>query len=155
MNPAHIHLLLNHIPVLGTAFGILLLLFGILRKNNEAKRFGLVMFLLCGLIAIPVFLTGEPAEEIVEHQIGIDKEAIEEHEDSATWALVSVEVLAVLSLISLFLFHKTAFPGWAMVIVMLIALVTSGIIARTANLGGMINHPEITGTAVQTGEDED
>ena len=32
MNWAHVHLLINHIPVLGTLFGTLLLVFGIVKK---------------------------------------------------------------------------------------------------------------------------
>ena len=43
MNPAHWHLMLNNVPVLGTAFGIVII----------------------ALLAIPAYLTGEPAEEIV------------------------------------------------------------------------------------------
>ncbi len=41
MNWAHVHLLINHIPVLGTLFGALLLVFGIVKKNEEIKRVSL------------------------------------------------------------------------------------------------------------------
>ena len=38
MNLTHLHLALNHIPVLGTAFGLALLIFGIWQKSNELKN---------------------------------------------------------------------------------------------------------------------
>ena len=36
MNWAHLHLLINHIPVLGTVFGTLLLIFGMAKKNKSS-----------------------------------------------------------------------------------------------------------------------
>lgn len=152
MNPAHIHLLLNHIPVLGTSFGIVLLIYAIVRKSDEAKRLSLLTFLLCGLITIPVFLTGEPAEGIIEKQIAVSEGVIDAHEDLAMVALVSVEILAVVSIVLLFIFRQAnRYPAWSMIAVLLIAFITSGIMVRTANLGGQIHHTEITGTTADAG----
>lgn len=71
MNWAYIHLLLSHVPALGTVFGVLLLLFGLLRKSEELKRTNLGVFTLTALIALPTHLTGEPAEEVVERLPGV------------------------------------------------------------------------------------
>ena len=38
MDPAHLHLMLNHIPVLGTAFGMALIAWALFRKSEELKR---------------------------------------------------------------------------------------------------------------------
>jgi DNA processing protein len=38
MNAAHFHLLLTHAPVFGTLFALFLLLFGVMRKNEDLKR---------------------------------------------------------------------------------------------------------------------
>jgi hypothetical protein len=38
MSATHFHLILNHIPVLGTAFGLGLLIFGLLRTSDEIKK---------------------------------------------------------------------------------------------------------------------
>jgi len=46
MNWAHVHLLLNHLPVVGTFFGVLLLLLALLRKSEELKRVSLGVFVL-------------------------------------------------------------------------------------------------------------
>ena len=44
MNWAHVHLMLSHLPVVGTIFGVLLLLLALLRKSEELKRVSLGVF---------------------------------------------------------------------------------------------------------------
>jgi hypothetical protein len=92
MNPAHLNLILNHIPVLGTAFGMALIAWALFRKSEELKRVSLGVFVVIALLAVPAYLTGEPAEEVVEHLPGVDKPAIEEHEEAATFAFAGVLV---------------------------------------------------------------
>ena len=50
MNPAHLHLMLNHIPVLGTAFGLGLLAFALWRRSDELKKTALGVFVLVALM---------------------------------------------------------------------------------------------------------
>ncbi|MGA7880692.1 MAG: hypothetical protein WCA06_13995 [Terrimicrobiaceae bacterium] len=76
MNSAHLHLMLNHIPVPRMAFGLALLGWALLRKGEELKRTSLGLFIIIALLAIPTYLTGEPAEELVENLSGVDKASI-------------------------------------------------------------------------------
>lgn len=46
MSATHLHLVLNHVPILGIPFGIALLLMGVLRHSEELKRAALVTFSL-------------------------------------------------------------------------------------------------------------
>ena len=46
MNLAHIHLLLNHIPVLASAFGFGLLLFAMISPNDRFQRLALIVFVI-------------------------------------------------------------------------------------------------------------
>ena len=87
MNWAQVHLWLNHLPVLGTLFGLVLLIAALLWKNEDWKRLSLIVFVIIGLIAIGTYLTGEPAEEVVEDVPGVSEAAIEPHEESALWSL--------------------------------------------------------------------
>src|SRR5512145_2100282 len=103
MNWAHLHLILNHVPVLGTLFGLLLLAWGILRRNDSLQRAALLTFTLVALVAIPAYLTGKPAEEAVEHLIGTAESAIEPHEDAALVSFLAMEVLGALALGALLL----------------------------------------------------
>ena len=94
MNPAHLHLMLNHIPVLGMAFGLALVSLALLRKSEELKRISLGFLIVIALLAIPAYLTGEPAEELVENLPGVSKSSIEQHEeaarDEATFGKISI-----------------------------------------------------------------
>ena len=98
MNWAYVHLILNHVPVLGTLFGLLLLAWGILRRNDSLQRAALLTFTLVALVAIPAYLTGKPAEEAVEHLTGTAGSAIEPHEDAALVSFLAMEVLGALAL---------------------------------------------------------
>lgn len=80
MTWAHLHLALNHVPVIGILIGLLLLGFGIFRGSRELTRSS--FWLLAGLAVITVFvyLTGEPVEEMVEGLPGISERMVEQHE---------------------------------------------------------------------------
>lgn len=144
MNGAHWHLLLNHLPVLGTAFGILLLLFAWLKKSDEVKRVSLGVFVLTAICAVPAYLTGEPAEGVVESLAGVSEAIIENHESAALVALSVAIATGVVALAGLFLSRKAKpLPMWLMLVTLFLALATGGLMARTANLGGEIRHTEI------------
>src|SRR5215470_15297757 len=86
MNWAHVHLMLTHLQVIGTIFGVLLLLLALLKKSEELKRVSLGIFVLTALLALPVYLTGEPAEKVAEHLPGVTEPLIERHENAALFA---------------------------------------------------------------------
>lgn len=154
MDALHIHLLLNHFPIIGTIIGIVLLLIGFTRKSDEIKRISLGVFFVIALLTIPVYLTGEPAEERVEKSVGVSKTIMEQHEDAALPALVAMEITGFVALIGLvLLFRKSEMARWNALAVLVLSLITFGLMARTANLGGQIRHQEIrSGTAATNNE---
>ncbi len=156
MSGAHVHLLLNHIPVLGTAFGLLLLLFGMVKKSEELKKVSLGIFVITAIVTLPVYFTGEPAEEVVEHLPGVSKSIIEPHEEAGLIALIGVEILGLFALGGLFRFrHSDRLPGWFITTALVLSVVVGGLMARTANLGGQIRHTEIrSGAQFSTSTDK-
>src|SRR6266542_3751374 len=72
MNATHIHLFLNHIPLISAAVAILLIAIGVVKKSAELKKASLWIFVVAALITIPVYLTGEPADGIIDHRGGLD-----------------------------------------------------------------------------------
>lgn len=140
----HIHLLLNHIPVIGLFLGLVILLVGWMRKNPTIERTGFLLIAFTGLLVIPTYLSGEGAEELLEHFSGIDKEWIETHEEAAEGSLWVTLVASALSGAAFFLSVKAhrlfGSIRWGVLLVGLVALVS---LARTANHGGNIRHPEI------------
>ncbi|MDM7922081.1 MAG: hypothetical protein QUS14_07250 [Pyrinomonadaceae bacterium] len=146
MDAAHLHLMLNHIPLLGTVFGLPVLLAGILLKNNALRIAGLLMLLVAALAAIPVYLTGEPAEEIVENLPGVGHDQIEAHEDFAMFALISAIITGVIAAAALaFDWMRKQAAALLSAVALVAALVTAGLMGQTANLGGEIRHTELRG----------
>jgi uncharacterized membrane protein len=142
MNPAHWHLAMNHIPVLGTAFGMGLMGWALIRKSEELKKVSLGVFVIVALLTIPVYLTGEPAEHFIEDVPGVSEEAIEEHEDAAIFAFGGILAVGAVSLAGLTLFRRSK-PDWITIVVFVLSVVVFAMMVRTANLGGLVRHPEM------------
>ena len=146
MNLAHVHLLVNHIPVLGVALGLVVLAAAAARHHTVVAKCALVLFVISALAAIPTYLTGEPAEELVESAAGDVEAWVEPHEEAALISLVLVEGLGVLSIIGLWTSrHRPALARGVMASVLVLAAITAGSLTWTANLGGQIRHSEIRG----------
>ena len=79
MDLAHLHLLLNHFPIIGTMLGTVLLLYALIKKEGNLQRAVLVIWVLMAALTPIVMNTGEEAEEKVEVIAGIQEDAIKEH----------------------------------------------------------------------------
>jgi len=153
MDAVYFHLAMNHFPVIASIFGLVILGYGVLRRNDPLTSTGLVIMIVTGLVAIPVYLTGEPAEEVVEGLPGVIESLIESHEDFAKFALTSAIVSGAVSLVAL-LFSRARFEStvgrvlvWAS---LFLTILTVGTMGWTAKLGGVIRHTEIRAAAGQT-----
>lgn len=156
MNQAHLHLMLNHFPVIGAILCLLLLLFALMRKSDELKRASLGGLVIISLLTIPAFLTGEPAEELVENLPGVSHALIESHEEAALVAFIALGLTGALALVGLIWSRRrTTLPTWLMTAALLLTSVSLGLMARTANLGGEIRHTEIraaSGSPIPAGD---
>jgi hydrogenase-4 membrane subunit HyfE len=157
MSAAQIHLALNHLPIAGVFFGVLFLAFSLLKKSSGAKLAGLTLFILSGLSILPVFLTGEGAEEIVEHKPGVTESLIHQHEEAAEIAFYLTLTASVLALIAFVVEKKSSQVKYSQrltALVLAIGVVCGALLANAAHLGGMIRHDEIrTGTARDKDDD--
>jgi uncharacterized membrane protein len=139
--------MLNHFPIVGMTFAIPLLLLGWGTKSEDLIRVGLGLVSLTGLLAVATFLTGEPAEEVVEHLPGIAKRLITIHEEAAEKSIWMVSITAVAALISLIIgFKRKTTPKAAVLLVTCLSVACVGVLAWTNNLGGQISHDELRST---------
>jgi formate hydrogenlyase subunit 3/multisubunit Na+/H+ antiporter MnhD subunit len=144
MDAAHLHLLLNHIPILGTIFGLLLLIYGMWRNSDQIKRASLGAFILTALVTIPVYLSGDGAADIVGSLPGVSIDIIRQHDDSAGITLIAIEILGAVSLVSLWISRRLLeLKRWMTLSALLLAVISSGLGAWTGNLGGQVHHPEV------------
>ncbi len=154
MNSTYFHLLLNHFPIIGTLIGSGLLAWGILKDQQNLKSTAAVIFSSMAIIAIPVYLTGEPAEESVENLPGVAESMINLHKDAATLAIWLMEATGVAALIALFLsFQKRAVAKTAY-LAAFVSLICFVAMARTGYYGGKIRHTEISSAAAATGNEQ-
>ena len=150
MNIAHLHLILNHVPVLGTVFGLAVLAAGLWKSSEVLKRLALVVFATSALLALPVYFTGEPAEDAVKHLPGVASGTLERHEDAAGAALGGVLALGAFALLGLITARRNRpVAKWLAFTSLLGAMLVSGLMGWAANLGGQIRHPEISSTSLQ------
>ena len=144
MNAAHFHLMLNHIPVLGTIFGMALLALALWRKSEELKRVALGTFVIVALLAVPVYLTGEPAEEVIMPLPDVSDSIVEQHETAGTIAFSGIVALGVGAIAGLIQFRGgKAIPSWFGTTALVFSLIVSGAMGWTANLGGKARHVEL------------
>lgn len=144
MTAAQLHLALNHIPVLGTLLGAVLLAWGLWRGQETLQNVSLGLLVVVGAVAVAVYLTGEPAEEIVEGAAGVSHDAIEAHEAWGWYAFLASIVTGIGALGALVLENvREQLVRWSVQAVLVLSLLTSGVMVYTASLGGKINHPEL------------
>ena len=145
MNTAHWHLLFNHLPIIGTVIGTLILISGYLLKNNSAvKQTAMGVFVFSALTAIPAYLTGEAAEDLVEGLPGVTEQFIESHEDLSKMFLIVVLVLGTLSLATVISgYLKSKFASTLNVLVLITSIGTCILASQVGTSGGEIRHTEI------------
>jgi hypothetical protein len=144
MNGAHLHLAVNHLPVILVPVAIGVLAWAVLRKSTDLTSVGLGLLVIAAVLGGGVFLTGEPAEKVVEDLPGISKAAIEAHEEAAEVAAIVTGLAGLLGLGGLIVGRGgRQVTTWLLAATLIVALAAAGLMARAANLGGHIRHSEI------------
>lgn len=144
MNQAHVHLLITHLPIFGSILGAIVLVHGLWTKSNQTKISAYNIFIISSIGAGIAYLTGEAAEETVEKIQGVSKNMIDQHQDFAVFALISLIILGVIALLGLFLtLRKSSFIKPIALITLFISLISFVLVARTGYLGGQIRHTEV------------
>ena len=153
MNFPHIHLLLNHFPVIGTIIGLGLFLLGSSEDHHQLRRAALILFAVLAFITIPVFISGVGAQ-VVLRKAGVSNGLIQRHEGAAMLALAFMEMTGAAALVGLWESYRISrLTRGNSAAVLLLSVVTVGLMARTGNTGGDIRHPEIGGLQESTGEE--
>ena len=149
MNLAHIHLLLNHWPIIGAFVGLFLFLVAFFANSDDLKQTSLAFFTLIALLAIPTYMSGDIANEVLKASTPLPQELINTHRGAALLSLIFMEITGAVALIGLWQFSRMSRPApglvarWNSAVVLLFSIVTVGLMTATGNTGGAIRHPEI------------
>jgi hypothetical protein len=142
--PEYIHVLLNHLPIYGTIMGALALAISLILRTRSAQITALILTLIAGASAYPVFVTGQRSYKTIR---GVSDDAgadwLDEHMDRAEKNIGTFYFLAALALAGLLVpikWPKSALPLTALTLV--VAILCSGIAVYIAQPGGRVRHPE-------------
>ena len=145
MNDAHLHMVVNHFPIIGTFFGIGILISGIFFKNNSIKNTAYVLFIVAAIFGALSIGTGEGAEEMVEDFPNVGKAIIHEHEELAEKFALILYVTGVFALVSLVASIKKFRLAKVISLITLVLALIGGIMAiYVGTSGGEIRHTEIS-----------
>lgn len=153
MNEAHLHLILNHFPIIVPMIGFILLLVGLFKSSDLLQKTALVVLIFGAISAFPASFSGERAEEMLENVAGFDKTIMHEHEEAAEVFSLMSYALALLSLVTLFAKNrKMPLAKWLMGAVVVLTLVSFYFAQQAGTTGGEIRHTEIRSDFVPTAE---
>ncbi|MFN8579128.1 MAG: hypothetical protein U0354_20050 [Candidatus Sericytochromatia bacterium] len=154
MTPAHIHLMINHLPLFTGLMGICLLIYSLITKNKSFEKLYLILFIFSALSIIPTYFSGDRSEEVVEHIKGVSESLIHPHEEMAEKALALTIFLGILSLWKLFMKSEDKLSKIIANLIIVSSFISLGLIGNTAYLGGQIRHSEIRSDSNMSLENE-
>lgn len=143
MNWAYMHLVLNHFPIVGVIIGVLLLIAGLLVKNQGIQISGLGTVLFAAIMSVVAYLTGEPAENVLKSLPDIPLNLIGRHEDIATigmYILITTGLVSGLALYSVWKKEKST--RFLVIITLVLSLISSIAVIYIGRTGGEIRHSE-------------
>ena len=156
MNAAHLHLIVNHISIFATLFGIFILVWGMYKNNSSIRRIAFTLFIVAAAGSFLAVQTGDSAEDIVEELSMVSGETIHDHEEAAELSLWFSVVLGLLSIGALASKKlDLRFENGLHIAILLTAIVTSGVLTYVAYKGGEIRHPEAYTEQYETSTDID
>jgi hypothetical protein len=147
--PAHLHLALNHIPIIGLAFSCLPIVIGILAQSRTTIAAGLIATLLCAGAMPTIMQTGSEASHSFKEGTALPpldeagKIALHMHAgraDKTTPVIYACAILALFALLALVKFPKAAL--WLTSAVLLGNAISISLSIWTAEAGGRIRHLE-------------
>ncbi len=152
MNPAELHLALNHFPVFGAVFVALLLVWGLMRRSRDVMRAALGLTVLVSIGSYVAVATGEKAEHYVEDAAWFDEAIAHDHEELGELAFKAMLVTGLIGLIGLWQLRgdREPKPLWP-AITLVALLISTGLVGWAAAKGGQIRHEEIRAGAVSPG----
>lgn len=143
MSGVHLHLLVNHAPILGAFFALALLAASFLFAPDVLRRTALVVLVGVGIAGAAANYSGEPAEDAIRSFPGVRREVIHEHEEIGEVSFYAAAALGVLALGALVKWRRTPVPRGVSLVALVGAAAVSGMMAYTGLLGGQVRHTEV------------
>jgi len=158
MDPQLLHLRLNHVPVVSVLWVLPFLIVALVRPSKSLLLRAHAFAIVLALVTTLAYVTGDGAEEKIEHLPGVVENAIEAHQDAALIAFVISLIAGAIGLWGVWA-ACTNRMGMAKTLCWVVTIVVAfetGALFNTAHRGGLIHRPELYhGGASQTGHAPD
>jgi uncharacterized membrane protein len=144
VNLAHLHLLLNHVPTVGSVIALGLLLLALVRRSEPLEHAGLEVLFAIAVVTLPVYMSGVAAHQKLRDQPEISDNATRVHQNAALAGFTVTEFAGFAAWIALWQFRRRGRAARGLVpAATLLSIVALALMARASTLGGEIRHPEI------------
>ncbi len=139
---AHWHLLFNHWPILGPMLALLVLAYGLARRQPAVVTLSYWLLLLMAVATVATVQAGQAAQDNLKQLGLLDKAVVHRHIQASRQGALVMYATALLALLGL------AWP-WARrarywpALVLAATVLTSGLMAYVGSLGGLVRHTEL------------
>lgn len=157
MNDAHIHLLVNHLPIIIPMIAIIARISAFFLKSDALKQFAMILLIVSGVFSFMAMQSGERAEEMIEQTAFFSESYVHEHEEAAEVYAICTYIIATLAAIALWAdFTKKKFALLLTEITLGLCIISMYFAQKTGSTGGEIRHEEIRqGFIAPNAEDHD
>lgn len=142
----HLHILLNHIPSLGSALALVVYLYSFYSKDERLKHAAIMGFLALALLTIPTYISGAASRWNIQNRGDTDvlQGLIFAHQNRALLAFTSIGVTGCFAWFALWQKRRfDAIPKWNQMTILVLGILTVILMVEAGSLGGRINHPEV------------
>ena len=87
---SHVHILIGVFPAIGFAIGLGFYIAGLRTNNDLSRKACLALFALLGLLAVPIYVSGQGAMTAAESNTRFNKDMIAPHYN---WGLIALGIL--------------------------------------------------------------
>ena len=144
MDWTDVHLALNHFPIILSVIGALAAILATLSPRRGTWMYAAASLTLAGVLVIPTYFTGEPAENALDGPWYIARGTIHAHEEAAFISAILVGVVALIGALAWRRMvrypRETSLPGSLRTLLLVGSIGAAAHIYYTSLLGGRIVH---------------
>ncbi len=143
MTWAYFHIVINHFPIVGVIIGTLLLIAGLVSRNEGVNLAGSGTIVFSSITSILAYLSGNSAEEAAKGIPDAVESLISRHENLATigmYLIVPAGLIAAVAFYSVMKKERSA--RFLVIFTLVLSLISSAAMLYIGRTGGQIRHIE-------------
>jgi uncharacterized membrane protein len=141
---AHLHLLVNHFPIIGSIFISVMFIIALWFKNVFLQKVSLWFLVGVALSTALTYASGGGTKAAVQGLPQVSDTMIAAHEQAARYGLIIMFVAGALALGGIILYSKKPIlPLYFRISVLVVLLISVVVLTYVGFLGGLIMHSEI------------